>query len=108
MIGLWDTATGQSLGACIGHKQGIIGLAFSADGRTLASVSHDSTLKLWSTATLQQLLNFSIPGGANSPVFSSDGSLLAVGQSFQQSGIRFFSAPQATQSEPGTHTTAIP
>jgi eukaryotic-like serine/threonine-protein kinase len=93
-IGIWDTATGHPLGTCIGHKQGIVGLAFSSDGRTLASLSHDSTLKLWNTASLQQMLSFSIPGEADSPLFSPRGTLLVVGQSFQPNGLRLYPAPQ--------------
>jgi WD40 repeat protein len=110
MIGVWDIKTGRYLGACIGHKQGIGGLAFSADGRTLASTSHDSTLKLWNTATLQQLLNFSIPVGLSNPCFSPDGTLLAVEQSFsvQQRGIRLYSAHQPAVSDLTARINATP
>jgi WD40 repeat protein len=108
MINLWDPSTGQLLGSCVGHKQGIVGVAFSADGRTLASVSHDSTLKLWSTATFQQLLDFTVPGGVSNPVFSPDGTLLVAAGSPQQRGIHFFYAPQPATSDLGGRSSAIP
>jgi serine/threonine protein kinase/WD40 repeat protein len=91
-IFLWDTQTGRALGACIGHKMGIAALAFSADGRTLASASHDDTLKLWNLATGQELLDFTgLGASAGKLLFSPDGSTFAVefGNNF---GVRFYSA----------------
>jgi WD40 repeat protein len=107
-INLWDVSTGHLLGACIGHKQGIFALAFSADGRTLASTSSDSTLKLWNIATLQQLTSFPAPGGARNPLFSPDGSLLVIGQALPQKGIRFYAAPLVLETESPTQTAATP
>ena len=108
MINLWDTTNGQLLGSCVGHKQGIVGVAFSADGRTLASVSHDSTLKLWNTASFQQMLDFTVPGGVGSPVFSPDGTLLVAAGSPQQGGIHLFNAPQPASGDSGARPSVIP
>jgi len=93
MINVWDVRTGTLLGACVGHKQGITALSFAPDGQTLASASHDGTLKFWNIASLQQLTSFSIPGDAHNPIFSPDGTLLVFGQSLKPKGIRFYSAP---------------
>ncbi len=92
-IRIWETQEGTLLGACVGHKQGIMCLAFSADGKTLASASHDNTLKLWNVATQQELLSLSGPGlGTGGLVFSPDGTLLAASQGLPARGIRFYSS----------------
>src|SRR5262249_11449312 len=109
-IQFWETAHGKPVGACMGHKQGILSLAFSADGKTLASGSHDNTIKLWNTATRQELLSISHPGaGFGGLLFSPDGQLLVTTQAGQERGLRFLSAPVLDEiSEattlPGTRT----
>jgi serine/threonine protein kinase/WD40 repeat protein len=92
-IQFWETTHGKPVGVCIGHKQGILSLAFSADGKTLASASHDNTIKLWNTATRQELLSFPLPGaGFGGLLFSPDGQLLVASQTGKESGLRFFPA----------------
>ena len=46
-IYLWDIATGKKLARLAGHKGAVLSLAFSNDGRTLASGSEDRTIILW-------------------------------------------------------------
>ena len=51
-ISLWDTFTGERLGTLTGHKQAIWSLAFTPDGKTLASSSGDGSLQgSWSEGT---------------------------------------------------------
>jgi WD40 repeat protein len=50
LIQLWDTS-GKELKTLEGHLNVVHGLAFTADGRYLASVSADHTVHLWETAS---------------------------------------------------------
>jgi WD40 repeat protein len=46
-IHLWEVATGKELRTFQGHRGEISSLAFSANGRRLASASNDSTVVIW-------------------------------------------------------------
>ncbi len=63
-IKLWDTATGQEKRTLRGHffqyegqefKQKVWSVAFSPDGKTIASGSDDQTIKLWDANTGDEL-----------------------------------------------------
>ena len=97
-IQLWDTHSGDLLGACHGHKQGIFAVTFTPDGKTLASASHDKTLRLWNVTTRQELLSIRVlEGNLSKLVFSPDGQWLAasaISNPFSSSGtLRLFHAP---------------
>ncbi len=79
-IRLWDVESSTLLGRCRGHKQWIRSVAFSPDGKTLASASEDSSLKLWNVTTQQELLSVHSLGlSFTELVFSQDGQWLAAG-----------------------------
>jgi len=60
-VQLWDWAEGTLLHSMMGHTNCVYALAFSPDGKTLASGSMDQTVKFWDTAT-GQLRETIVPG----------------------------------------------
>jgi WD40 repeat protein len=58
----WDSATGAELQVTRHNPEGEVYLtAFSADGRLLASVIHDGTLRVWDVANGKQLRSWKVP-----------------------------------------------
>jgi serine/threonine protein kinase/WD40 repeat protein len=50
---LWDTASGQARVLRTGHTDYVVALAFSPDGKTLATAGDDSSAKLWDLTPLR-------------------------------------------------------
>jgi WD40 repeat protein/uncharacterized caspase-like protein len=77
-VQLWDVASGREIGAIKGHGRAVSKVAFSRDGKLLASGGTDSTIKIWDTATQKELRTLT---GHTAPIesidFSPDGRLLA-------------------------------
>jgi WD40 repeat protein len=60
-IKLWDAVTGRELLTLAGQKD-VNGLAFSPDGKSLASTSGDGTVKIWSLIPGNEKVTISAPG----------------------------------------------
>ena len=98
-VRLWDVATGRpTAGLLDGSGGGVLSVAFSPDGKTLADGDGDGAAKLWNVATGQPI--GSVPAGSfghhaaglpawlvmgrisvDSVAFSPDGKTLATGNS---------------------------
>ena len=78
-IRLWDTADKQEQTTLIGHKGRVSSLAFSPDGRTLASGSWDKRVTFWDVATghARQSYEWDV-GAVRAVAFSPDGLLAAA------------------------------
>src|SRR5262249_34954143 len=78
---LWDTASGTQLDVLRGHRGSVAAVAFSPDGRRLATAGHDGTARLWDAASGTQLDVLRGPGAFTSVAFAPDGGRLATGGS---------------------------
>ncbi|HEV2827104.1 MAG TPA: WD40 repeat domain-containing protein [Pyrinomonadaceae bacterium] len=81
-VKLWAVATGELSFDLVGHKKSVSAVAFSPDGRTLATGGEQEQVRLWDTATGQLKTTLSHKNISQLfiviPSFSSDGKSLLV------------------------------
>lgn len=93
LITLIDSQSGKTTGILKGHKQSIWHLAFSPDGRTLASSGSGGVIRFWNIATETELLTVDQRGAVISTLtFSPDGRTMIVGSPgfSKKPGLRIF------------------
>ena len=80
-IRLWDVATGANIGILEGHTETVTVVAYSSDGKTLASVGMwDGTILLWDVTTGENIAKLTgYKSRIYSVSFSPDGTILAAG-----------------------------
>ena len=81
---LQERVSGQFLPIFATHDALIFGMAFSRDGKQLATASQDKTVRVWNLATSRATHTFTdFPGWATHVAFSPDGSDLAISGRFR-------------------------
>src|SRR5207248_6469630 len=79
-VKVWDVRTGQEVHSLPGHTEAIYSVAFSPDGRLLASAGWDSKIMVWNLTTGREAFNVQavFVGSPWRVEFSPDGRLLAL------------------------------
>jgi eukaryotic-like serine/threonine-protein kinase len=77
-VSIYDARSWKILYTITGHGDDIWQVAFSRDGKTLASTSWDGTLRLWSVRSGELLLTFRLNDALFAAAFSGDGRTLAA------------------------------
>lgn len=50
-VRIWDTSTGKTVRELVGHTNGVMGVAWSDNGKWIATGSHDATIRIWDPST---------------------------------------------------------
>ncbi|MCI0456476.1 MAG: hypothetical protein L0Z62_05790 [Gemmataceae bacterium] len=77
-IRLWDGPAGKEVAKLTGHPDGVAGLAYSRDGKLLASAGADGFIKVWVPATGKELFRAEVTDAVHAMLFSADDRVLAA------------------------------
>ena len=76
-VNLWDIGIGQNIATLRGHEDKVNSVAFSPDGKIIAS-SSEKMVNLWDVATRQKIATVRSNNTIYSAAFSSDGGTVAL------------------------------
>jgi WD40 repeat protein len=74
---VWDVATGMQVRLLKGHTDQVTSVAWSPDGKRIASSARDNTVKVWDAVSGE--LSFSLDQSVNSVAFSPDSKHVVTG-----------------------------
>ncbi len=78
-IKIWDIATKKQIALLQGHTNIINSVAYSRDGKYIASGSFDKTIRIWNAGTKQQIALIPQEDSVLSVAYSPDGKRMASG-----------------------------
>ena len=95
-VRVWEVASGRALHTLRGHRGWVARLAYSPDGKWLASAGRDRVVRLWNMGTGKGAIAFPFDAPRiNAVAFSPDGKLLAAGGGDDKSGeVRVWALPR--------------
>ena len=88
-VKLWDASSGAELQTLGGHLGSVNTVAFSPDGKTLASASSDRTVKLWDASSGAELQTLGVEAVILALSFSDDGTFLQTDSGLLNTAIVF-------------------
>jgi len=87
-VQLWNATTGKALLTYIGHAGIVTAIAWSPDGKQLASVGFDKSVQVWDAATGIPLWISCCHGWVNGIAWSPDGRYVASANTSQTVQVR--------------------
>jgi len=76
---LWDVTTRQRRAALLGHVDGVKSVAFSPNGKLIATAGYLDQIKLWRTETATEIASIRATAVISGIAFSPDGKYLVAG-----------------------------
>jgi len=106
-ISLFEVKTWKRLGPLIGHESVIVAMAFAPDGKTLASVGLDGSLRLWSVpARAEVAVLYDHADWVQTVAFSTNGDWLITGSRDKTVNLRRIPSFAEIQAAEGTKPAA--